>query len=236
MILRVRGGLGNRLRVLFSHYLFCKRIHEHLTVIWFVSDACPGFYLDYFEEIDGITFLRDNSQKLKIDIATWDCHSEFNNPELLNYSNLKLKKEIYDIVRERINTLDNDYIAIQVRRTDHVESAKKNNMFTTDQDFFKFIDANIDKNLYISADNKISYNLFRSKYSDRVKFDFSESESIKSLRKTPLYFLKKTETRHTTLKDAIVDIYVCAHAKNVKVSGHSTFGELILNLHNNFIF
>jgi hypothetical protein len=110
-------------------------------------------------------------------------------------------------------------------------------MFTPDEDFFKFIDVNIDKNLYISSDNKISYDLFRCKYSDRVKFDFSESESIKSLRKKPLYFLKKREyIRHTTLKDAIVDIYVCAHAKNVKVSGYSTLGELILNLHNNFIF
>jgi len=239
MILRVKGGLVNRIRTVFSHYLFCKRISEHLTVIWLVTDACPGFYLDYFEEIDGITFLRDNSQNLKIDITTWDYHSEFDKPELLNYSILKLKQEIYDIVRQRINTLDNNYIAIQVRRTDHGVLAKKNNIFTADEDFFKFIDANIDKNLYISSDNKISYDLFRSKYSDRVKFDFSESESIKSLRKGMVYLLKKRETigtRHTTLKDAIVDIYVCAQAKNVKVSGGSSFGELILYLHNNFIF
>jgi hypothetical protein len=222
MIVYAEGGLCNMLRVTFSYYLLCKRKREDLTIIWKTTNACPGFFLDYFEEVDGITFLQDNSQNLKIDVSTCYAYPEFDKPGLFIYSDLKLKQEIYNIVRERINALDNNYIAIQVRRTDHVVLAKKHNMFTTDDDFFKFVDANTEGNLYISSDNKISYDLFRSKYSNRVKFTFPEGNG--------------TMFRHTTLKDAIIDIYVCAHAKKVKVSGYSTFGQLILHLHTNFIF
>ena len=37
-------------------------------------------------------------------------------------------------------SINNNYISVHIRRTDHISLAKKNNKYTTDQDFITFLD------------------------------------------------------------------------------------------------
>jgi hypothetical protein len=209
------GGLGNKLRVVFSYWEYAKPNNKKLTVIWKEDQACPGFFLDYFEPVDGITFLTYNSENLKLDYYGSEWHPDFNPYEKFIYSDLKLQSILQDRVNEKVKILEH-FIAIQVRRTDHEKLAKKYNSFTTDEDFCKFIDDNPKGNLFITADNKKSFDFFREKYPDRVKLKYPKNDP--------------TKLRHTSLEDSIIDMFICTHATAFKKSDWSSFGGTILQL------
>jgi len=215
------GGLGNMLRVVFSYHKVAQRDNKTLIVIWKKSDACNGFFLDYFQPVEGITFLEKNLDKLKIDYYGCISHSDFNVFSNFIYSDLKVNQDIYNSIDERIKILKT-FIAIQVRRTDHTAMAMSVNSFTSDEEFCKFIESNPSGNLFITADNKESYDYFKNKYPDRVKINYPDSDS--------------TKLRHTSLKDSIIDLFVCSQARKIMTSGYSSFGDLINQLHDNFIF
>lgn len=218
LVVQPIGGLSNMLRVVFSYVKLCRRDNQKLIVIWKNSNDCPGLFLDYFEPIHGVTFIENNSENLNITYTGFDPHPEFNPYFMFIYSELKLTKKMAEIVSNKVLQLDNDFIAIQVRRTDHVKYALKCHNFTTDDEFCKFIESNPKGNLFITSDNEESYNYFKSKYSNRVKIGYPANDSKKK--------------RHTSLKDAIIDMFVCVHARIIKTSGASSFGYTIQQLRN----
>ncbi len=213
------GGLCNKLRVTFSYWEYAKVNNKKLTVIWEVCDLCPGYFLDYFEPIDGITFLKmTDSQRLSLDYKGYDWHPDFNPNEKFIYFELKLLPEIQAKVDEKVKLMSGNFIAIQVRRTDHTELALKNNQFTADEDFCRFIDENPTGSLFIASDNKQSFDYFKERYPDRVKTEYPKNDP--------------TKLRHTSLEDSIIDMFVCVHSTSFKGSGWSSYGDLIIQLRN----
>jgi hypothetical protein len=209
------GGLCNKLRVSFSYWEYAKFNNKNLTVIWETCEACPGFFLDYFEPVNGITFLKENSENLQIDYKGYSCEPNFNSNIKFLYTDLKLQSRIQDSVNEKLKVLG-DFIAIQVRRTDHEEMAKSFNRFTTDEDFCKFIDDNPNGNLFVTADNKKSFDFFKERYSDRLILEYPADDP--------------TKYRHTSLEDSIVDMLICTYATVFKQSDFSSFGDTIRQL------
>ena len=80
------------------------------------------------------------------------------------------------LITDRQDIIGKNYISVHIRRTDHINSAKINNRYTSDEDFINFIDKNLDfyldKNIYIATDNITTYNYFEEKYKNRVKFKY----------------------------------------------------------------
>ena len=221
IIIYPQGGLCNKLRVTLSYYQYAKKQNKKLIVIWSVTDACNGFFLDYFEPIENISFIKNNNQNLKIFYNGFSIHPDF---EFYIIPELKLLSIMFDEVKRRIDILENNYIAVHIRRTDHIIDAKKNKLYTSDEDFFDFIDKNITKNVYIATDNKDTYNIYKNKYKDKIKINYT-NELCNSLR-------------HTTLKESIIDLYMCVYSNNFKGSGWSSFTDTIYQLrglHNNII-
>ena len=209
LTIKPTGGLGNMLRCIFSFYEYTKSINTELNVIWIKTAACPGYFLDNFEPIVGINFI-SNSADIEIDY--WGSGHKDNIAP--NYSCLKVLPHIKEIIKNRTKILENNYISIHIRRTDHIGWAKHNNRFTTDEDFVNFIDKqDINKNIYIATDNKETYDIFKQKYSDRIKLDYHET-NIDNLRKT-------------SLEDAIIDIYMCVYSEKFMGSGWSSFSVAI---------
>ena len=204
------GGLCNYLRVVLSYNEYAKSINEELTVIWLVTEACNGFFLDYFEEIPNITFLKNKPDNVKITHKGCGC---MNNMKDINYSEFILLPYMKEIINKNIKILNNNYIAIHVRRTDHTECFKDNHNLTDDTEFMKFIDSRKNYNLYIATDNADTFNIFKSKYSNRVKLQ-SNTYNEKKLRQT-------------SLKNAIIDLFTCIYAKDFKGSYWSSFSGQI---------
>lgn len=221
IVIKPTGGLCNYLRVVFSYYKYAKSINSELIVIWNKTRACNGYFLDYFESIEGIQILEDKNIWMKLynmsfidKIYYKGCSVHPNHSP--DYTKLKLLPHINNIVRNKIHTLENNYIAVHIRRTDHIQLAKKNNIYTTDAEFINFIDKfKCNKNLYISTDNKKTYDIFCNKYNKIVKFNYH----------TVIMGKRKTE-----LVDAIIDIYICKYADNFMGSGYSSFTDIIKQL------
>ena len=63
------------------------------------------------------------------------------------------------------------------------------------------------------SSNEITYNKFKTKYKNRIKFDYHETNN--------------NRLRKTSLKDSIIDIYMCIYSDDFMGSGWSSFSDLI---------
>ena len=239
------AGFCNYLRVVFSFYEYAKSIDEKLTVIWLISTQCNGYLLDYFEPIPNIVFLLEPPENIVIEdiklnvyeekpnliYKGWDPHPLFSPYEYSSLHNgiyifkyLKLLPYMNDKIIEKQHIIGNNYISVHIRRTDHIELAKEWSGFTTDNDFIQFIDKFENTPIYIATDNKETYNLFKQKYNNRIPFEYHKE----------LSGWKESETwegaRHTTLEDAILDIYLCVYSTHFMGSGISSFSHTINSL------
>lgn len=211
MLIVPKGGLCNRLRVLFSYYLIAQQKKEELNVVWNSTSECPGLFLDYFKPIVGVTFL--NKLPDESNVFYSGCYPDKQYPPI--YKNLIVVDEIKNLLEKNKKILK-EYIAIHVRRTDHIALAKRKKTYTENAEFFSFIKSNIaDRSLYIATDNIDTYNVFKEKYFQQIKLSYHEV--LKGFRKT-------------SLKDAIIDLYMCVSAKNFMGSRYSSFSELIETL------
>jgi hypothetical protein len=206
------GGLCNYLRVIFSYFAYAKSTNSKLTVIWLVTPECNGKFSDYFESIPNMKIVYVVPKKVEI-FYTGTRPLEIK----YNYDDLKLLPDMKSIIKLRIETLENNYIAVHIRRTDHIKLAKRKNNFTDDDEFITFLDKfKSNKNIYIATDNEITYKTFQQKYSELIKFNYHVSNP--SVR------------RHTSLKDAIIDLFMCALSSEFLGSGRSSFSDTITEL------
>lgn len=213
--IKVHEGLCNRIRFLYSHYGYAEANNYNMNVIWEIDDACPGFYLDYFQALPNVSFLKNNFRNLDIH-EEWHTNSQMHSSYLPVHNGYNKLVPI-DSIQKKINykkEILGDYIAIHVRRTDHESLAKKKKCYNDLSKFTKYIDNfNNSKNLYIATDNQETYSFFQDKYSDLVKFDYHKSN--------PKNF------RHTSLEDAVMDLFVCSDSSYFLGTDWSSFSGFI---------
>lgn len=205
------GGICNYLRVVFSYWLHCKKNNMILNVIWNITNECNGFFLDYFEPLENVSFFKENPG-ISVDFHGNRWHPDYNPYAMNIYNGLKPVPYIQSKVQKNMNLLG-DYIAVHIRRTDHVWLAQAENHYTDDNAFIEFIEGRKEKNLYISTDNRQTQDEFYSRFQNQIKvIDFIEpNESL----------------RQTSLEKAIVDIFTCVNSSEFKGSGWSTFSGTI---------
>lgn len=206
-----RCGLCNRLRVIMFFYSFIKE-DEKLTVIW-IHNEDHGMFDDFFEKLPRIDFVQEELEAVGYKGNGNDLLQHgVPNPGLYKY--LKLKSTLVDEVQKLQEALDYDYIAVHICRTDHSNHAKKNNAYTSDEEFIKFINKYPEKKIFIATDNRETFIKFQTLFSDRVVIDTSLNFSGKG-------------RRQTSAKSAVIDLYMCIGAKVFMGSGHSSFSDFI---------
>jgi len=218
LVIMPEGGLCNMLSVVFSWYAKAKKEGRELVVCWALSDACPGFFLDYFEPVPGIRFIKGYNPGAKYDYQGCGVLEEFNHPSM--YAALKPKAYIQVRVDANIAELKSGglgFVAIHARRTDHVMDAMANKKFTSDATFFQFLDKQPQEtNIYLATDNLGTQETYKARYGERIK-------AMKWI--TP-----RRALRQTGIEDAVVDIYTCVAANAFLGSGWSSFSDLINDL------
>lgn len=228
-IIRPTSGLSNRFRVILSYYeKMIKTTNETMVVVWQTDNHCPGFFTDYFENIPNVHFTKncwDNNFK-KIVKGKWKytydgCYQEPNYKP--DFSHLKLLPHMKEIIDKKMNVLNNNYIAVHIRRTDHAKWIKTKGKYEDDNLFLKFIDENIkeNQNIYVATDCLKTYAKFKDKYKDKIKFDFHKTEN-----RWPTV---------TSLKDAIIDLFMCANANNFRGTYYSSYSGAIESIRTTLI-
>jgi len=239
IIIKMRSGLCNRLRYIIPYMSLINEsnnVKSKIIIIWSSDEHCNGFYLDYFQPIDNVTFVTNqeviqdfiNMNNNNINFITNTVDKKILNfNEKLNIFDKQffklndiIYKEIKDIIKKK---LLNKYIAVHIRRTDldnHLKVKKIYDKRTKNKDFIKFIDNNKKYNLFIATDNIETQKLLMNKYEDRIKY-------IK------IIYHDKNIRRQTELKDAVIDLFLCICSNKFKGTFYSSFSDFIKRVRNN---
>lgn len=210
MLIQPTGGLCNRLRVLFSYNIEADRISEKLRVLWVPNSTCNGSFLDYFEPLDNVEFISNTNEKpIYVGCATF--------PNLKpDYKYLKPKSKIIKEIQKRVEQLDNgDYISAHIRRTDLTEGVISINKYISDDEFINFFNKS-NKKIFLATDNQETQSKFKNIFKDRLII-FNEIQ-------------KSNNLRMTSLKEAIIDLYLCILSKEFYPTSYSSFSDLITEL------
>ncbi len=216
-VIKPIGGLCNYLRVLFSYYKYCKTVNKHLICIWEVTGHCPGYFLDYFEPLEGVTFMRSNNY-IQINYEGWDCHPDYNSENVFLYDNLKLLTYMKQEVTKLVSKISNKFTAIHLRRTDHIPLALNANTYVSEADFLDFCREQPSKYIYIATDNNITQKNFKSIFQNYLFY-------YAIIPATPI-----TTMRFTDLKHSIIDLFVCIEAKSFMGTPLSSFSDFIIQM------
>lgn len=208
------GGLCNFLRVVFSYYLQAKYQKRKLIVIWEESSACNGYFLNYFKKVKGIKFVKNNYNKYIIHYNGCFAHPKLKKYGKNNmYKGLFLKDELQEIINKNKQILGK-YVAVHIRRTDHIQLAKKNGVYMDEKVFINFIKQFPDMNVYVATDNRETQQKFLDLFGDKIKV---YTEITK----------KKKKLRQTSMREAIIDIFMCAGANKFLGTKYSSFSDTI---------
>ena len=209
-IILEKMGLCNRLRVLFSYYYYIvKEKKDTLIIVWIPDDTCNGFFLDYFEPLPNVEFYKDNSNNFPNNYKSKkgaDPHPKYALTKFKGiFKELIPKPYLIDKINYNLTLLNNNFVAMHIRYTDNLPNIKTYNINVNSQflkklfDFFdKYIKLNF--NIYLATDNKNIQEIFYEKYPNNFK--------------TKKNIDKPIGLRHSTLENAIIDIFTCSYSKH----------------------
>uniref|UniRef100_A0A6C0AWH9 GT23 domain-containing protein n=1 Tax=viral metagenome TaxID=1070528 RepID=A0A6C0AWH9_9ZZZZ len=199
------NGLCNRLRSLYSHYNYCLAKNLNMNIYNIPTHYCIedfSYYLVFPNNISFIHERSDNKELQNVVASGGFVGGSVSSPHSNNksdhaydghknniYSELKFSEEITSKV------INEKYIAVHVRRTDICRLSNTYPMLS-DSYYMDFIDSH-DSNLkiYIATDNKETSDIFKKKYGSRIISNNS--------------FDKKFGIRNTSVRDTIIDIFMC---------------------------
>lgn len=214
IVIQCHSGLNNRLRVLFSYYKYAQLLNKKLIIIWKSNDKCPGYFLDYFKSLKNVQFYENNNNNFKIDYVGYNWNEKFNPYKIYIFQDLQLKPNLEKIIKNKMKKMKK-YIAIHVRRTDHTNNYNEDikQLLTTDKEFIDFINQNKNYKVYLATDNKDTQDFYINKFKNKIVYNKK--------------IVKTSDLRQTSLKDSIIDMYMCINAEKFKGSYRSSFSGFI---------
>lgn len=190
----------------------CRHKGWALVVVWKLTNNIDSHFLDHFQPIPGVTFVESVPQGTPADKLYHNCGTCVGyRPD---YTWLKLNAYTQAIVDDCARSL-RPYVAMHVRRTDHVRLAQSRGRYTTDEMFFNYVAAHAPLVVFVATDNCDTQNMLLDKYGQERIALHSRIEPSDAIRQT-------------SLQDAIVDLYVCIEAKHFMGSGWSSLSDFIM--------
>lgn len=202
------GGLCNRLRVVLSWLRKAKSEGRKLYAYWSIDVACNGLFSKYFKPINNLQMFEwKPSPDRVVDYDGFYACGPFDAKDLQLQSGLQ---ERVDEFKRQLG----EYDAIHVRRTDLTSVAIRDGNYMDDSEFFAFIKAS-ERPIYLATDNLETQRLYREKFGQKIRIMYEIPASrVNVMRQTPLEY-------------AIMDLYMCAGARNFMGTAGSSFSEFI---------
>lgn len=231
MEIELKYGLCNRLQTIIGFYTY--KNGGNLSIVWKEDDECPGTFEDCFEPISNLTFLDSRTSKCRGSFYRFP-HEDY----LLIYSNYK-KNYIrnHKIIKPKrdtqryIKTLNlNNCIGLHIRRTDflpHVKNYHSDIIKKIDNEYFydlinNIVTKNPGQKIYLATDNYETQNMF---------FNFFPKNIIYRKKISP----DCNQKRHTSIRDAVVDLFCLIECKEFYGTEESSFSKFVENYRKNKI-
>lgn len=210
MRVQVIGGLCNRLRVMISYLIVARRLGESLEVFWYPHVACPTLFRELFEATPADCVIRDGVIAPQGTETTCSRHKDAG-------AEASWRPVIAEVLRPlpalqaRIDAglaaLGPDFTALHIRRTDH------NANYDQDAAFAAFAASGTGR-VFVAADNPRSVANVKRILGERVFWTAQYGSGIGGLRLT-------------SVQDAVVDLWIAAHAIRFKGTYYSSFSDWI---------
>lgn len=138
------GGLCNRVQATFAYL----SVHGEIDVFW---DHAIPHWRETFVDVPGVRFIEDGSH---VNARDHGIPAEAPHDWRKLYATLKPLPSIAERVAAFQESLNRDYIAIHVRRTDLTPlAARVGSIQTTDEEYHAFMASHPGKRCWIAADN-----------------------------------------------------------------------------------
>jgi hypothetical protein len=231
MEIQLQYGLCNRLQTIIGFFTYRKGLPLH--AIWIPDAECPGKFEECFEKIPNLEILESK---------TSECIGDF---YMFPYEDFRLSKQSYTDnfirnhriirptfeTRKYIKTLNlQNCVGIHIRRTDflpHVKNYLPNIVSQIDNNYFhnlinNILATNSQQKIYLATDNYETQNMFFSLFPKNIIFR-------KILPK------ESKEKRHTSIKDATIDLFCLIECKEFYGTKESSFSTFVENYRKNKI-
>ncbi len=210
-------GLNNRLRAVLSHRVVAHAEGRPLVVVWRRDDFCNGHFLDCFEPIAGVRFVKEAPADAPRPQRTSETHPKLKNTldECYSYAPLLPSDAVRATVAERLRACGRPFISLHVRRTDHLTAISAADQ-TGDDRFAAFVRRHAPKPVYIATDNAMTQRELVQDCGSRARIG-NEIIPSGSVRQTPL-------------RDAVADMFTCVASDTFAGSHGSSFSDAIAHL------
>ena len=234
MYVLLKYGLCNRLRTIVGFWYLAEKYNKRIIFHWDDDEHCNGKFTDIFESIDcencelvddiqvPIVYLfigQNVIRKIIQQFTSYFIDEECGNVDVTNEDIENIQLEFYQrfiplfYIQYNVNCFinthfpDMDFAAMHVRRTDHVEVAKRNNAYTSFDEFDEFVKRN-NRKIFLLTDCED----VQKRYPYCIVYDT---------------IIPSKNLRQTSLENALIDILIASKAKYFKGSGYSSFTGII---------
>jgi hypothetical protein len=217
MRLHAIGGLCNRLQAMLSR----RAAHGPISVFWEKSDTVShAHFLDVFEPIEGIQFVNDGW-----DAEAWDVAREAPRGWERAYQELApltgLEKRI-----TRVQSELGDYLAIHVRRTDHVpNTTSRGERVEALDEYVEWSRQYAGLPIYVATDNGETQQSLQAMLAKAGRVTI-----VGACLDGNEWQANGNQHRNGSLADAVADLFVCAGATHFKGTRFSSFSDTIERL------
>lgn len=237
------GGLCNRLRALCNCFCLSYFWDIPLLMCWYHEEACDCYFHDLFEPVCGTISPQSMLQSLGSENSANTLYVDVSMDAYKTYLKEKLEHETFrakylEFVRKIkpkhhiIQELEefkqqhwaDNITGLHIRRTDlyqHLKSRNLESKFSSEEKFISAIErfiANGCAKFFLATDNQITKNIIDNKFPDKI---ISYNQSFNPENK-----------RQTTVKQALIDLYLLAKCQKIIGSYYSSFSEYAANLGN----
>ena len=234
LLLGVTGGLCNRLISMWWWRDWCVKHNRGLSVLWKIAPSCPGALNDIFTEqcmSDVHRYQTDYWIPNVCDVSWAPATSEYPHAAWPvpsdgwpTHDNMRdivcLQPQIKQLLQVLIEQTNKQFVAVHVRRTDHVKSAVEHDRHVTDQQYIDWLNQHVNDQTtrYVATDNQETFDIFHDRFHmNMIQHRFECLESIDS----------SASARHTSLEQSIVDMMMCVLADQFMGNSWSTFTYFI---------
>ncbi len=232
MIILLRHGLANRLRTIVGFTYVARMLNIPITFYWGMNDAeCNGLFSDLFEPylttIHECNPVEHNVIPTFIGQATiqdilkmFSITTDVSMIEKEYYLQFRVKPHILEAVETFFTNNDGrcakgskqyyNFAAMHIRRTDHIDLAKRFDSYTDDDEFDTFASKCRHDGKYV----------FLATDSHDVQKKYKWCKTYKNI-------IPSNKLRQTTLADALIDALIASKCVRFKGSGFSSYSRLI---------
>ena len=215
---------------MLSYRAFAASQGRLLVHCWHRTAACEARYSELFKPLEGCVVVDELSQLASLGypmhllsndvvVPTAFTHPEIEGTplETTMWHELQPTAALRAAAEANVHECGPHFVAVHVRRTDHHvyhEACR-----TTDAQFSEFLERHAPAPIYMATDNAVSQQDYQARYGDRVK-------ALTPMELQPVVDVH----RHTSVQQAVIDIFTCMRATVFKGSYYSSFSDAIQRL------